>query len=140
MVLPGVHIDVQHNMAPHVVEIQITLCPIIYALGQAHTLVPRLLRTTLFLAPPQCCPRLVCLSALWSNLTPDCLSGLQQMLLGPGPVTPPLHCPQLSFRNLERVYGIWRRLSEVLATEEVSTPVTGMFYQDVVAVMLLYSS
>ena len=43
-------------------------------------------------------------------------------------------------RNLKRVRGIWRRLSKVLATEEVPAPVAGMFYQAVVAAMLLYGS
>ena len=43
-------------------------------------------------------------------------------------------------RNLKRARGIWRRLSKVLATEEVPAPVAGMFYQAVVAAMLLYGS
>ena len=43
-------------------------------------------------------------------------------------------------RNLKRARGIWRRLSKVLATEEVPAPVAGMFYQAVVAAVLLYGS
>merc|ERR1712086_95888 len=43
-------------------------------------------------------------------------------------------------RNLKRARGIWRRLSKVLATEEIPAPVAGMFYQAVVAAVLLYGS
>ena len=42
--------------------------------------------------------------------------------------------------NLKRARAAWGRLSAILAKEEVPPPVAGMFYQVVVAAVLLYGS
>ena len=42
--------------------------------------------------------------------------------------------------NLKRARAAWGRLSTVIAKEEVPAPVAGMFYQAVVAAVLLYGS
>ena len=41
-------------------------------------------------------------------------------------------------RQLVRARAVWRRLSKVIAKESVTAPVTGMFYQAVMAAVLLY--
>ena len=41
-------------------------------------------------------------------------------------------------RQLARARAVWGRLSKVIAKESVTAPVTGMFYQAVVAAVLLY--
>jgi len=41
-------------------------------------------------------------------------------------------------RQLKRARAVWGRLSKVIAKENVSAPVAGMFYQAVVIVVLLY--
>ena len=41
-------------------------------------------------------------------------------------------------RQLARARAVWGRLSKVIAKESVPAPVTGMFYKDVVAAVLLY--
>ena len=43
-------------------------------------------------------------------------------------------------RNLKKAMGTWYRFSRVLDKESVPGPVTGMFYQAVVASQLLYCS
>ena len=43
-------------------------------------------------------------------------------------------------RNLKRARAAWGRLSTVIAKESVPPPVAGMFYQAVVAAVLLYGS
>ena len=43
-------------------------------------------------------------------------------------------------RNLKRARQVWGRLSKVIATEGVAPRVAGMFYQAVVAAVLLYGS
>ena len=43
-------------------------------------------------------------------------------------------------RNLQQARAAWGRLSAVIAKEEVPPPVAGMFYQAVVAAVLLYGS
>ena len=42
--------------------------------------------------------------------------------------------------NLKRARAAWGRLSTIIAKEEVPAPVAGMFYQAVVAAVLLYGS
>ena len=42
--------------------------------------------------------------------------------------------------NLKRARAAWGRLSAIIAKEEVPPPVAGMFYQAVVAAVLLYGS
>ena len=42
--------------------------------------------------------------------------------------------------NLKRARAAWGRLSAIIAKEEVPAPVAGMFYQVVVAAVLLYGS
>jgi hypothetical protein len=41
-------------------------------------------------------------------------------------------------RNLKKARATWGRISKILTREEVPVPVAGMFYQAVVAVVLLY--
>ena len=41
-------------------------------------------------------------------------------------------------RNLKKAKSTWGRVSKILTRQEVPTPVFGMFYQVVVAVVLLY--
>ena len=43
-------------------------------------------------------------------------------------------------RNLKCARSVWRRISKVIATENVPPRVAGMFYQAVVAAVLLYGS
>ena len=43
-------------------------------------------------------------------------------------------------RQLARARAVWGRLSKVIAKESVPAPVAGMFYQAVVAAVLLYGS
>ena len=43
-------------------------------------------------------------------------------------------------RNLKRAWATSRRVSKILTRQEVPTPVAGMFYQEVVTAVLLYSS
>ena len=43
-------------------------------------------------------------------------------------------------RNLKRARGQWKRISVILAKEEIPAPVAGMFYQAVVGAVLLYGS
>ena len=43
-------------------------------------------------------------------------------------------------RNLKRARAAWERISVVIAKEDVPPPVAGMFYQAVVAAVLLYGS
>jgi hypothetical protein len=43
-------------------------------------------------------------------------------------------------RNLKRARGTWTRVAKVLTREEIPAPVAGMFYQAVVAAILLYGS
>jgi hypothetical protein len=43
-------------------------------------------------------------------------------------------------RNLKKARATWGRVSKILTREEVPAPVSGMFYQAVVAAMLLYGS
>ena len=43
-------------------------------------------------------------------------------------------------RNFKRAHQIWGRLSKVITTEGVTPTATGMFYQAVVAAVLLYGS
>ena len=43
-------------------------------------------------------------------------------------------------RQLSRARAMWGRLRKVIEKENVPTPVTGMFYQAVVAAVLLYGS
>ena len=40
-------------------------------------------------------------------------------------------------RNLKRAQATWGRVSKILTRQEVPTPVAGMFYQAVVAAVLL---
>ena len=48
--------------------------------------------------------------------------------------TPAIRC------NLKRARAVWGRLSTIIAKECVPPPVAGMFYQAVVAAVLLYGS
>ena len=43
-------------------------------------------------------------------------------------------------RNLKWAPATWGRVSKILTCQEVPTPVEGMFYQAIVAVVLLYGS
>ena len=43
-------------------------------------------------------------------------------------------------RNLKRERQVWGRISTVIAKDSVPTPIANMFYQAVVAVVLLYGS
>ena len=43
-------------------------------------------------------------------------------------------------RNLKRARATWGRVSKILNRQEVPAPVVGMFYQAVVAAVLLYGS
>ena len=43
-------------------------------------------------------------------------------------------------RNLKRARQVWGRISKIIAKEEVQPKVAGMFYQAVVAAVLLYGS
>ena len=43
-------------------------------------------------------------------------------------------------RNLKRVRQVWGRISTVIAKDAVPAPIAGMFYQAVVAAVLLYGS
>ena len=43
-------------------------------------------------------------------------------------------------RNIKRARAVWGRISVVIAKESVPPPVAGMFYQAVVAAVLLYGS
>ena len=43
-------------------------------------------------------------------------------------------------RNLKRARGVWGRVSKILTRQEVPAPVAGMFYQAVVATVLLCGS
>ena len=43
-------------------------------------------------------------------------------------------------RNLKRAHQVWGRVSKVIAKEEIQPKVAGMFYQAVVATVLLYDS
>ena len=43
-------------------------------------------------------------------------------------------------RNLKRARQVWGRISKVIAKDEVAPRVEGMFYQAVVAAVLLYGS
>ena len=42
--------------------------------------------------------------------------------------------------NLKRAWATWGRVSKILTRQEVPAPVAGMFYQAVVATVLLYGS
>ena len=44
------------------------------------------------------------------------------------------------WRNLKKARAAWGRLSTIIAKEEVPAPVAGMFYQAVIAAVLLYGS
>ena len=43
-------------------------------------------------------------------------------------------------RNLKRAHQVWGRLSKIITIKEVTITVAGMFYQAVVADILLYGS
>ena len=43
-------------------------------------------------------------------------------------------------RNIKRERQVWGRISKVIAKDSVPAPVAGMFYQAVVAAILLYGS
>ena len=43
-------------------------------------------------------------------------------------------------RNLKRARQVWGRISKVITKEEVQPRVAGMFYQAIVAAVLLYGS
>ena len=43
-------------------------------------------------------------------------------------------------RNIKRARQVWGRISKVIAKDSVPAPVAGMFYQAVVAAVLLYGS
>ena len=43
-------------------------------------------------------------------------------------------------RNLKQVRSTWRLVSKILTPDEVPVPVAGVFYQDIVAAVLLYGS
>ena len=43
-------------------------------------------------------------------------------------------------RNIKRVRQVWGRISKVIAKDSVPVPVAGMFYQAVIAAVLLYGS
>ena len=43
-------------------------------------------------------------------------------------------------RNLKRARGVWRRISTVIAKDDVPAPVAGMFFRVVVEAVLLYGS
>ena len=43
-------------------------------------------------------------------------------------------------RNLKQAQGTWKRIVKILTQEEIPAPVARMFYQAVVATILLYGS